>query len=122
MDSGKRGVRLFPDGASEAKEAEGVQNMTTFETYLKRKMRDPRFKAEYERLKRSPQTSKEIIEEAERYSLALPFLTEIRNKWLKGQITPKDYKRLREQAISGDKKGAMQELGKILEGKYNEQV
>lgn len=92
--------------------------MTTFETYLQHKLKNPRFRAEYERQKRMPQKPVAIQAEAARYRRALPILEELRRcrKW----IGDAKFAELRQRAISGDVDGATRELGKLMNSKYAE--
>ena len=90
VDGGKRGVRLFPDGASEAQAERGIDMM-------------------------KPASTKELCWEAHRYALVQPFMDTLRKAYMRSRITAKDYKNLRERALAGDKVGAHEELNKLLE-------
>lgn len=85
--------------------------MTTFEAYIERKMKDPRFRREYEGRKLNIQTREQIGKEALRYVRAKSFLDELAKA--KDWIGSRDYFRLRRQALSGDVAGAGSELNKL---------
>ena len=86
--------------------------MTTFETYLEHKMRNPNFAREYNKEKRAPQTATQIKQEATRYLHAKSYLEELRKarKW----IGDEKYAELREMALSGDLNGAISGLGILM--------
>ena len=62
-----------------------------------------------------PASTKELCWEAHRYALAHNFLTDLRKAYMRGRITFEDFMRLRDRALSGDKRGAEQELKQIVE-------
>ena len=62
-----------------------------------------------------PMTAAEIKYDAHRYALAHSFLADLRKAYSRGRITFDDFMRLRERALSGDKRGAEIELSKIVE-------
>lgn len=92
--------------------------MTTFESYLEHKLRDPRFRREYERQRTQTQKPAQIQAEAARYRRALPILEELRRcrKW----IGDAKFAELRKRAISGDVDGATRALGKLMNSRYAE--
>ena len=92
--------------------------MTTFETYLQHKLRNPRFRAEYERQKRMPQKPVAIQAEAARYRKALPILEELRKcrKW----IGDAKYSEIRKIALEGNTDEATRALGILMNSKYTE--
>lgn len=62
-----------------------------------------------------PASTKELRWEAHRYAMAHSFLADLRKAYSRGRITYDDFMRLRERALSGDKRGAEIELSKIVE-------
>lgn len=62
-----------------------------------------------------PASTKELCWEAHRYALAHNFLTDLRKAYMRGRITFEDFMRLRDRALSGDKRGAEIELSKLVE-------
>ena len=63
-----------------------------------------------------PMSAAEVRYDAHRYAMALSFLAQLRDLWKHGDLTPTQYKQLRQQALDGDKHGAEKELGKIMLG------
>ena len=56
--------------------------------------------------------------DAGRYLRAHRVLTELRSRYLKGQITPQQYRTIRGQAVAGDVDGATKGLTRIVRGMY----
>lgn len=56
--------------------------------------------------------------DAGRYLRAHRVLTELRSRYLKGQITPQQYRTIRGQAVAGDVDGATKGLARIVREMY----
>lgn len=59
--------------------------------------------------------AEELRWDAHRYALLQPFMDKLRKAYIKRRITAKDYKRLRDRVLGGDRLGAQEELDKLLE-------
>ena len=67
-----------------------------------------------------PATAAELRWEAYRYALANDLLNDLRIAYNRRQITAEEYKRIRIQALSGDKTGAVKVLAILRDSKHME--